>query len=339
MADTVTARESSRSIRSFEWARALGAVCVVIIHAFVTTRQIPGADLASTRYVVQNVIDVVFTRWAVPVFLMISGALMLDPKREMGPRKIERHVWRMCFVLLTFGLAFALIESVVTSHAFGWLQVGQAILATLTGRTWDHMWYVYATLCLYLLTPVLRPFVATTDRRHLAILLSVFALLSLGSSTFTYLTGVPVSDWLGLSFPAIYYLWGYYAHTYLKLDRRVTVAGLGCLALMIGIAVAQDRPDIAYPDYLLVLPWSILVLLAFERFLERPLPKAVSLLASYSFGIYICHPLFQHVMAALFDLGSWPALGADVALVLVPLLASIALVWLLRHIKGFRSAI
>jgi surface polysaccharide O-acyltransferase-like enzyme len=61
----------------------------------------------------------------------------------------------------------------------------------------------------------------------------------------------------------------------------------------------------------------------------------IELLARDSFGIYILHPVFQHLMTRYLDPLSWPAVASDVALSVVPLVLSIAVTHLLRRLPGF----
>ena len=108
--------EGRRTINYFQWIRACGAVAIVLLHAFVTLHIAGEGSLSPVRVGIEEALSITLTRWAVPAFFMVSGALMLDPSRTMGWDKILRHVWRLVFVLLTFGLAFALVESISNQH-------------------------------------------------------------------------------------------------------------------------------------------------------------------------------------------------------------------------------
>ena len=78
-----------RKIDWFEWARVLGALAIVALHAMRVTELAPGLAAAHARlFGVEAVLQIPLARWAVPVFLMVSGALLLDPGRKMPPRKI-----------------------------------------------------------------------------------------------------------------------------------------------------------------------------------------------------------------------------------------------------------
>ena len=97
--------------------------------------------------------------WCVPVFLMISGYLFLNPAREIGMGKmLTKYCRRILLALFVFGVPFALLEQVATERCLRLDMVGRGILMVLRGESWSHMWYLYRILFLYLLTPALRWF-------------------------------------------------------------------------------------------------------------------------------------------------------------------------------------
>ena len=97
--------------------------------------------------------------WCVPVFLMISGYLFLNPAREIGMGKmLTKYCRRILLALFVFGVRFALLEQVATERCLRLDMVGRGILRVLRGESWSHMWYLYRILFLYLLTPALRWF-------------------------------------------------------------------------------------------------------------------------------------------------------------------------------------
>ena len=50
------------------------------------------------------------TRWGVPVFVMISGALFLDPAREQPIKKLwTRNIPKLVRLILFWGLLYALV--------------------------------------------------------------------------------------------------------------------------------------------------------------------------------------------------------------------------------------
>ncbi|MDO4404189.1 MAG: acyltransferase family protein [Atopobiaceae bacterium] len=334
--------QNKGTIHYIQWVRAVGAVAIVLLHAFVTMRIAYSAEvLGAGRLALEEAISIVFTRWAVPVFFMISGALMLDPQREMGWKKLLGHVWRLAFVLLTFGFGFCIAECVVNAGEFSAPMLLDAFNHLLDQDSWDHMWYVYELLGFYLMTPLIRPWVAQASREEYGKVAFWACVLLLGTRAVSGF--LPYAMYYGVSIPHCfaYYLIGYYVITYLELETRWIVAGLVSLVSMLVLSVGFGCDWVTEPIRAFVTPYSIAVLLAFKRYLDVPLDKypVVSLIADYSFGIYLIHPAFQHAMVMLRDMSAYPAVVADIALTVIPLVLSIATIWLLRLIPGFKGKI
>lgn len=327
-------------IDAFDWARAAGALVIVLLHAFVCIHRASAPEvLGAGRMMVENGIALVLARWAVPVFFMMSGALMLDPVRDMSWRKVARHVWRMVFVLLTIGLAFCVIEEAVEAGGLSVQVLGQSFVNLARGRSWDHLWFVYAMIGCYLLTPLLRAFVAQASERELRLVTLGMVVLLQGVNTLSQLTGQSLWMPLGLPVNLSWYVLGYYAHTYLRLDRRLAVGAAALMAGMLAVRVIFDQSWVGLPEYLPIVPWSLMVFLAFERLCQTPVSghPLVELLARRSFGIYLIHPLWQHVLVRLTPIASLPALVADLGLFGASLVLSAASVWLLCLIPAFRD--
>lgn len=335
------------TIHYFQWVRALGAVAIVLLHAFVTVhRAVDVAALGAARIAAEETISIVLTRWAVPAFFMVSGALMLDPDREMGWRKTLGHVWRLVFVLLTFGFVFCLAESAVDDGA---LKTGAITAHTVITalhnlarqHSWDHMWFVYELVGYYLMTPLIRPWIAQASREEYGRVVLGTCLLFFVTKTISAF--LPYSIYYGVSVPYCfaYYLMGLYVHRYLELDRRWICLGLVSLALTILLGVVLGYPWATQPIRGIVAPYAVMVMLLFKRYANIPLEDypVIAVLADYSFGIYLIHPAFQHLMVMAFDPLAYPVVVVDAALTLVPIPLSIASIWVLRHIPGFKGKV
>ncbi|MBQ9315379.1 MAG: acyltransferase [Atopobiaceae bacterium] len=328
-------------IHYFQWLRALGAVAIVLLHAVITI-QVVQLPMPEAMGLANGLMTITLTRWAVPVFFMMSGALMLDPAREMGWAKTLRHVWRLGFVLLTFGFVFCLAEVYVNDGGLSARGVGEAVLRLVGQRSWDHMWFVYQLLGFYLVTPIIRPWVAQASRSELGRVTLVTCILLLGFKALSRLTG-SYNVFYGFEVPHCfaYYLLGYYVHAYLELDRRWVALGVASLVATVvlwhplGCLWATD------PNRGVVAPYSVLVMLLAKRYLERPVEAhwPVGLLADYSFGIYLVHPALQHLMVMVPAFVALPVALVEVLLTVVPLVLSVPIVWALRHLPGFADKV
>ena len=323
-----------------DWIRALGAIAVVLLHAEVTSGAVEELAAANPlAFAIEDALLVPLARWAVPVFFMVSGALMLDPAREMGWRKIGRHVWRIVFVLLTIGLGFNLVEQYASAGTFALEQVGGAVLGLARGQSWDHLWFLFELIGLYAITPVIRPWVERASGRELGATIAVLWLLLCVIPMVNDLTGLELYGWVKLSYAVPYYLAGWFCRRYLDLDARVCAVGIVSIvaATVLTRSGIPNADGAQFPEWAFMLPYSMFVFCAVKRFAPSELPRWAQVIASYSFGIYVLHPVFNHVLVRVVDVATWPLALVQVALVAGGVLLSVALTWVLRHIPVFAN--
>ena len=289
------ARAPRVRVTYFDWMRGAATYAVVMLHMFnkMLTDHTVG-ELGVPMVIAWTELQLLLTRWAVPVFLMITGALLLDPKREIGWDKVGRYVGRMLAVLLVFCPVYTCMSARAVTPAAIVDGLGKA----LTQGSWDHLWYVYALIGLYLLTPLLAAYVRQTTPAQQRATLLVLAVPTLVIPTINFATGAGLVTFVWVTSSLFYYLLGSYAHRNLRLDARVSALGLGSLAAgMVGIVLVvlmQGR----YPKWLirpecpLVALWSLFLFLAAKRHVDgRPAPAPLALASNLSLAVYLLHPL------------------------------------------------
>lgn len=328
-------------IASFEWMRAVGCVAIVALHVFVSLKNAVGvSSLGPARLLAENVLVIVFGRWAVPCFLMMSGALLLDPEREVGLDRIWRYAVRMLFTLGTFGLLFCLIESVYDHKAISPSIALEAVVHLLTGKSWGHLWYVYALLGLYMLTLPLRALVARLDQRTFTLLLAAYYVAALVIPTGLWTQGEFQKSPFNIVPAVFYFALGWYVRRYVRLNSLVLGGGAISLVALLTAAV-MGASGLALPEFCLIAPYAVMIFCLFRRLARRPVGEvpAAALLADYSFGIYVVHPFFLHVITHLMDPLSLPVGIYELFAFSVALAGSIATVYLVRFIPGFKGKI
>lgn len=106
--------------------------------------------------------------WAIPVFVMISGALLLDARRQESVWAFYKRRLRRIVVPLLFWTAFYLGLRLWRDHEA--MSAQEIIASILTGRPYVHLWFLYMILGLYLATPALRKLIqATTGPQRIAV--------------------------------------------------------------------------------------------------------------------------------------------------------------------------
>lgn len=137
-------------------------------------------------------------RFAVPVFFMCTGALMLTPGRTLTGRDIfRRYFLRVLIILLVWAWLYY-VYSVVGTYIFtGWLEPDwflNSILNTLRFNHHLHLYYLQILLLLYAALPPLRAFVRGAQERELD--WAVFLWAALGIA-YPLLKLWPPLAWLG----------------------------------------------------------------------------------------------------------------------------------------------
>ena len=160
--------------------KCLCCVSVVIIHT---------GSLGFTTYIVRSFnwagsfFWTSLFRFCVPVFLMCSGALLLNPAKELSIRRILTHYFlRILAVLLVWSLLYDLYFVAAKFLLYGQYEPGslwQAFFNTVTFRHYFHLYYLQILLIFYLFLPALRLFVQHADRRLYRYVLLIWFILGI----------------------------------------------------------------------------------------------------------------------------------------------------------------
>lgn len=190
--------------------RVLATCAVVLMHVLTGATDVTDASIVPEyRSLLLSVMDLV--TWCVPIFLLISGYLFLNPERTLTyPVMIKKYCRRIALAILLFGVPYAASELVVAERTFRIRMIPEALKMTLMGHTWSHMWYLYLIFFLYLVTPLLKKVLRVLPVWGVG---TVMAVIFLGSSVAPFLNkvldvnSIPVLPDGGVYF--LYYLCGY----------------------------------------------------------------------------------------------------------------------------------
>lgn len=280
--------------------------------------------------------------WAVPVFLMITGALLLDPSREITTGKIwKRYIARVGFALVLFGLVFLIIDMAMGDLPITPAGFGRGLVQLVTGHSWSHMWYLYLLIGLYLLLPFFRKITAASNAKELRYLLVVLLV---------FLSLVPILGIFGIQtdyrfsvatiYPLYFFLGYAVDRRIIKIPKWAAWVTLGVSLAVLAIVTLYGSPEVvsyfaSYNSIVVVaLAWSIFELF---RGIQRQPSRALLSFDECSFGIY----LFQMIpikllirVAALNPFGHpWEFPGMILGIALV----SWGIIWLFRLIPVPKS--
>ena len=120
--------------------RALSCIAIVIFHAYLLT----AGDASSFSWVTASLAVRKALMWAVPCFVMVTGALLLNPDHPVTVRKIwTKYIPRVFGALLLWSLAGLIFDAATGVTVYQ--SAGEAVLGYLkiifTGSGWAPMWY------------------------------------------------------------------------------------------------------------------------------------------------------------------------------------------------------
>ena len=329
--------------------RIAAAVAVVWLHAssqhFVES--FPTADW--TVRVVANCLS----RWCVPAFLMISGALFLDHSRELRLRHLYGknlvHIVA-AFFIWSYIYLFQKINAGPWNKSLSWLLLGPS-----------HLWFLKMLAGIYIAVPVFRavtaskraeqyfialavatafviPFCFTLARQH-ADPVALQAVQRFYNSFFIH-TAAGYSG---------YFVLGHYLHAYppsAQWRRWCYAVGLAATAIMIagtiGYSHCAHKAANWFINYLTptVLAQSVAVYVLFVHWQPQPhgaWQRWMPAMARLSFGVYLVHVLFIRTAVAHGITSSWihPALGIPLYTMCITAM-SLLTAWLLSKIPYSR---
>lgn len=327
-------------------ARVVAILAVVVLH--VAAGVVIDNPVGSPAWWAGNAWDAAM-RWCVPVFVMISGALLLDPART-EPLAVfyRKRLSRVLLPLLAWS-ALYLGRDLWRAHAAGeplpWAGAWQAFQG---GAPHYHLWFLFMIVPLYAVTPFLRMVTARASRSELLVLVAFSGGLAMAQEAraFDDGPGSPL-NWFLSYVP--YFLGGWWLR---GLQRRPPLAGLAAVVVATVAATAAGcylrareaglEQGLYFYYYLsvTVVPMSVAVMLGLRRW-----PAAAGGLpgrfAGLTLGVYLLHPLLLETLLAQ----GWGPQAGDLPWLGIPLLAvvvagaSLGLAWGISRVPGLRRLI
>ncbi|WP_423186127.1 acyltransferase [Alishewanella sp. d11] len=281
-------------------SRIIAVFAVILLH--VSSGIVLGKEVGSYEWWIGNIYDSA-VRWCVPVFVMISGALLLSEEKNENLKTFylkrtskiltPAFFWSMLFITL------AILEGLVTGSKLTYSDILERILS---GKPHYHMWYIYMIVFLYIITPALRKIALNSTQRELLL----FSAIGFIISTLNYAHEIFYNTkdrifitWFLDYIP--YFLMGLYIKRdmnppkiitiFLTLTISIILTAIGCFYLS-----KKHGLDIGLYFYgyvsITVIPMSISIMYLFKS-LNRSLlnTKRTRELSNLTFGIYLFHPL------------------------------------------------
>ena len=198
---TVSAR-----VRSIDLAKSIAIACVVLIH--VASGPLLWEAPNTGRWM-QSLLWGSASRFAVPLFFLCSGALLLDEKRGADVRHIwTRSIPHILITLFFWASAYA-FAPLLYHRSLCRETIAKALMDILCWRHEQHLYFLHIVVLVYAALPVTRAFLRRADEKTIRYALALWAFSGVLLPTaralglLFWLDGIPVQWALSLTWSSI----------------------------------------------------------------------------------------------------------------------------------------
>lgn len=308
------AAESNKRIVSYDIIRIFAVLAVVMIHA--SSGFVADFPARSANFVFGNILDSI-SRVGVPLFVMLSGALMLNENKDIPPKRMFKYVLNIIVLIFSWSLLYSVISQILypllTKKPISFTEFWDCFIFS----KYDYLWYLFMLIGLYLITPILRSFVKKANAKvvlYFIILSLVFSfsvplcnfLVNSITETVDFVQTYADKFYMGFvgQFTAYYLLGWYITNIEIKRKHRFILYGVGFMGLLVTILGTQlfinDTNEIYKLFYsntsinILCYSTAVFVFLFYcfknKKYSEKSI-KRITTLSKLTFGVYIMHPM------------------------------------------------
>lgn len=284
--------KAKNSIFYIDFLRFIAATAVVLIHVLGPFRKMYG-EIPDFEWLAGMSINA-STRWAVPVFMMISGALLLSSKKEFEAKTYI--VKRLSKVAIPF-IGWTIIYAIITGFLGGFDDFVKVIVNSPNTPAWYHMWFFYDFIPLYFVVPFMILALKKLGSEHIKMILFIFVTLFL-------MKWLKVESFLqeNLILYSGYFFFGWFLFNTdnSKNVKKWVVAGVFMIVLnIVGTYVLALETGkyssffMGYKTLNTAVIGGMLFVIAqnYAENIEGKFRSFISLIAKYSLGIYLLHPI------------------------------------------------
>ena len=322
---------------SFDILRVIAMVMVIIIH--VSNVYSRSFGVISNKSFFISLIFNTFSRVSVPIFLMISGALLLD--REFNLKKYLKRLFKFIVLIIVWDIIYLVWE-------YLYLGVTYNNLYKLIFEPYRaHLWFLYTILILYAIQPILRKILLKTNNTIKLILLLVWILFSTGSMiSHTLAQYFTLFSYIG------FFVLGKYLYDYVKSKdlRKYNILLIITMIICFTISIILNYKSsikynmfynlyFAYRTPFIIISSFAFYTLIISNYTKDDLNKLIMKLSDLSLGVYLIHGIFLDITVKMFLYPSINSLIGIPIFTIIIFICSITSVYILKKIKYINNIV
>ena len=303
-----------------DYLRVFASIAIILLH--VTAQNLPYVELAGTEWNIYNICNSA-SRWGVPVFVMMSGALFLP--REIPTKTLyKKYISRMAIAYVVWSAFYAIFDLLGNLIFKDDYQISfvEIIGSFISGAV--HLWFLPMIIGLYMCIPLIKQLTKNDNLIKYFLLLS-FIFCFIKTQTELVSTSL-LSGNVALIFANVntlfknshmdlvfgftsYFILGFYINkTEINKKKRLLLYILGVIGLVLTVTLnllasktAGKSTETFYSaNSINVLLMSIAIFVWFKYNAKgtEKLNKIIIKLSKYSFGAFLVHIFILKVLHA-----------------------------------------
>lgn len=313
--DYLNKQQVENRILYLDILRVLAIFAVITIH--VTAMDIIKVkDIGSFEWWVSNIFNSI-SRWGVPVFFMMSGVLLLNPKNDESTSDfLKKRIGKIGIPLIVWSIIYSIAKHYFIEMDKPEIITYPKILLTdiIFDRAYYHLWFIYVIITIYLITPFLRKIIKHSNIKEIRYLLFLWFISTIGSYTYhsiyTCILHERSSYIRILDIPLVggfigYFVLGYYLNK-IEITKKIRgiiyfIAGLSFILIPILIystSIGKTKLNEQFYNHFMITTFFITIGVFvffryknFDNIIPVNMKKLIVSMSNATFGIYLVHML------------------------------------------------
>lgn len=320
---------------AFDILRIISMFLVIIVH--VSNVYGRSFDSISHQYYFISLIFNTISRVCVPIFFMISGALLLD--RKFDKTKYWKRLLKYFLIIVVWDMVYLYWEYFFEGNVY------RPLYKLLFEPYRAHLWFLYTIIIIYAVQPLLKWILDKSNRVVKIALLVAWLFLSIYS-----LWNQHISDYFTTFCYIGYFILGKYWYDFTKkhITKKQNLIELAIILIGFIISIYLNykisieknmfyKLYFAYRCPLIMFPSFALFSLVITNYQKEKLSSLGMILSEVSLGVYLIHGVFLDIFIKYLPYQKMnPIYSIPIISILIFILSVVA-VYLLKKIKPLKE--